>query len=322
FYASTIANTFENARTDIFAWLPENNDSDEVIINWMPVAGATDYELSIIQRAPETTAEAIADEQNTFTGNQMPDGWETNGDYDNRAKYCGQETPSMQLAFPGAYIISPLYEHQIKNVSFWARNRFTENLCNLDIYGLRADGSMQLVKSVTDLSNKGGEYSIDFPAGMYGVKFVYFFASTGLDCNIDDINIAFADSFSDTPVTGLDVNIKNETTAIVTGLKNDTEYIAYVTPKRGEESGLRSNELIFTLSGLSVSGVEEISGESGMASGFMLNAGTIIPTGNGSYSIFAVDGTCIARGITGAYTLPQHGLYIVSTEGKSHKICW
>lgn len=319
--ATTVADRFEEAKTAIFA-LATGDDTPGTIISWMPVNGATSYDLTVVQRSAATPAEAIENVDVPFTGNRMPDDWDGNGSFDSRSKYCGEATPSYQLAHSGAYLRTGIYDNPIKSVSFWARNRFDENLCHLNVYGIAKDGSMRLVTTVNDLSNKGGRHNIDFPSDCYGVNFVYFFTTTGLDCNLDDIVIEFTDTFIDLPVADLDITPVSETSALVIGLQGDTEYVAYVTPMRGEEQGIRSNELTFTPASLPVSGVEEISVDNSSSEGFLLNGGVILPTDNEPYSIYAIDGTLVGGNIRGSFTLPQRGLYIVMKAEKSRKICW
>lgn len=320
-YASAMSASFENAKTDVYATATAD-ETPGTLISWVPVPEATGYELTVVRRSAAAPEEEIAPEYVDFKGMKMPEDWSYDGTYDNRAKYCGVAAPSVQLAHSGAYLRSGIYEKQIKSISFWARNRYDEDLCHLDVYGISKDGDMKLVTTITDLDNNGKIHTVDFPAECNGFNMVYFFTSTGLDCNIDDINIEFADAFVDLPVADIEISPVTETMSVVTGLESDTQYVAYVTPLRGEEKGLRSHEVIFTPSTLAVSGVDEVIDSENDGAAFALVDGTIVSAADAPYSVYTVDGTCIAAGVKGSFTLPARGLYIVAASGKSCKICW
>ncbi len=318
----TVADKFEEARTELFASsLEDNTGTPATAIEWTPVSGADSYELTIATRSEVMTDEAYEDVTLDFSENIVPEDWASAGDIDFNQRYCGNAAPSFKFPTNGSYLQTPKFEHEIKSVSFWSRKRFDEDNYSLQVYGIDADGRLILAEEVDDLTRTGSTHTVGIPAGCYALKFIYFFTTTGLDCNIDDIAISFTPGYALTPVTGLDVKDYSETVRIVRGLQPDTEYVAYVTPGRGTEKGLRSHELTFKPSDLpEASGVESVEIET--AKGFGIDNGMLIAPADTGYDLYTAEGLCLGRGLLGNRTLPGRGLYIVRTAAATAKLAW
>lgn len=321
--ASTVIDNFAEAVTNLYASADAATPESAVLFEWTPVKDATSYNLTVETRRAfvEETSETQETPIGSFDNKRMPAGWSGTGEYDNRTKYSGIDAPSYQLASNGAYLQTSTYDKEIKSVNFWCRQRYEDTRCRLEIHGIDKNGVVHLVRTVNNMSTTGENRTVEFPAGYYAAKFIYFFSSSGLDFNIDDIEVELADGFTATPV----INVETaETVALVNGLEQNKEYVAYITPKNGAESGVRSEEVLFSIDNLPsrpVSSVEavEISGDNMI---FSFCNGVIIPSSENPYDLYSIDGTCVCRGIKGEYSLPAHGLYIIRSATDSMKICW
>lgn len=318
--AAPVVADFSKAVTNVYATAIPGENYD-ILLAWDAVTDADDYKISIEQSVPSailinTPAESLSFD---FEGNKLPDGWSGNGKFDSRPKYCGNAVPSYRLETPGAALTSATFEKPICSVAFWLRRHFDEDLCNLQVFGIDKDGRSVLVETISDISKDGSMHQVVFPTEFYAVRFVWNFSSTGLDCNIDDIQIAFTNDFQHSPVTFVFSKV-SDTAAVVSGLKSGETYNAYVTPMNGYRRGLRSRAVRFTVGSLPVSAVESVSDA---ADAVVTVSNGIISVGNDTeFSLYSIDGICIASGITGGFPLPARGLYIVRTPGSSLKINW
>lgn len=320
FVAYTREADFEKAVTNLKAYKMDDEQHKGTALRWESVADATDYELTVVTRAAAVGDNAVESLKVDFSSNRMPETWNGTGKYDTRAKYSGEATPSYQLAANGSYLTTGVGDKQIAEVSFWCRDHFDDGNSRLDVYALDEKGGLTLAESLTDIAKEGTRRSVKLPAGAYGVKFFYFFDTTGLDFNIDDIEITYAaDGFVDTPVAGVEISRLEDTCSLVSNLDSQTEYVAYVTPLKGETRGLRSHEVRFRPGQLHTSGVENIEEDAAPSRSFKISGDMLIPSGQEAYDLYSIDGICLGRGLKGATQLPAKGLYIVRSAGESLK---
>lgn len=311
-FVSTIDGAdFKNAATNLYI---EKND-ENIIMSWDEIEGAESYDVNVvtIQKGAETD-----NFETGFTDNMLPDGWEGNGKFDTRSS--GKESPSFRITQTDGYLQSPIYENQIAKLSFWCRRSYDENLSSLTILTADKNGRWTSLPAISEISGvKGGETKeIDLPAGVYGVRFKYNFASTGLDFYIDDICLTFCNDAVETPAEFTKSDI-SDTSVSLSGLKNGIEYTAYVVPRNAEGEGARSNEVAFRMEDLHDSGVENITDNA--APDFRIYGLTLIPGDSSSeYSVYTIDGITVAAGVKGSLTLPAEGLYIVRSNGSALKL--
>lgn len=312
--ANTVDGTdFENASTNLII-----GSSDEgAIIEWDPVEGADSYELKVVTRTPgEATSTVNAD----FEGSRLPDNWNSSyGKYDTRK--FGAASPSYALTAPGASLASNVYADEISAVSFWACKRYNDEGCELSVYALDKDGNASRAHLISDLTREGGNFSLPMPAGTHGVKFVYYYRTTDTYVYVDDICLTFHGGYTDTDAAEAIIEKYTDTAYTVKGLKEATDYIAYVTPVKADASkGARSNEVAFRVENLPVSGVEDVALENSFA--FSVSGMTIVPAdASASYDVFSADGMHIASAHKGALALPARGIYLLrSADGKTAKI--
>lgn len=312
--ASTVdGSDFENARANIYLYKVEN---DTILMEWDAVEGADDYQISVVTRAPGNATTSL---EADFTGNQLPEDWSGNGKYDSGSRYVGNAAPSYRLDQSGAYLCSPIYEEQIKSLSFWGKKRYADEGTELNVLVADKDGRWRPAQTLTGFTTSGEIINIELPANAYGVKLIYNFSVTDLNFYIDDMKVTFCADAMETPADA-EISRESETSALVKGLENGKEYVAYVTPTKSSADGKRSNEIAFRLEDVNVSGVEEIIA-SGDAATFRIEGMTVIPSDpEAAYSISSIDGISVAAAAKGSFTLPARGIYIISVNGSAIKV--
>ena len=312
-FASTIDGAdFANARTNLYI----ENAADTAVASWDAVEGADDYTLSIVTRTPGATTNQLAAD---FTGNRLPEDWTAKGKFESNARHCGEATPSYCLSSNFAFLASPVYEEQMKSLSFWAKTRYDDPKARLEIYTADKNGNYSFFKALTtELDNKGKRFDLELPANSYGVRLSYTFKSTGLEFFIDDIKAEFCANAVETPVNAA-IEKTGDTEACVRGLEKGVDYIAYVTPVKSGADGAHSNEFAFRLENLPVSGVEDIMAEDA-ASLFRIQGMNVIPADGVDLNIYTIDGLRVAAASNGVITIPARGIYIISAGSTNAKV--
>lgn len=314
-FVSTVdGKDFNNAATNIRLYQADNS----VIAEWDAVENADDYEMLIVKR--EKGAMSDQSEKLNFDRSMMPETWTESGTaYDNR-KY-GESSPSVTFQQPGSFLQSPIYDEQIASINFWACKRYRDDLCDLAVYALDKSGKATLVKDITDLTREGGNYSLDMPAQTYGVRFVHNYRTTELHAYIDDLVIEFHAGHIDTPVEEAEIQI-SDNTAVVNGLKEGEDYLAYVYPLKEGERGKKSNEISFRVEDIEVSGVETLPSEPAGSVAFTSVGLQLIPNdANAAYDVYATDGTQLLKNTKGTSVLPARGIYLIrNADGKTIKM--
>lgn len=297
------ASDFKNLRPNLNVYA----EGSGVLAVWDEVPG-TDTNLHIVTRSHGTTTST---ERFDFSGNSLPEGWTGTGIYDTRSKYYGEQAPSYRFATSGSMLCSPMYEKEVKTMSFWCRKRYddVQELCRLDVYTADMAGRWTFDRSLGGFTRDGGRMQLDFRPGVHGVRLVYHFWSTELDFNLDDVEILLSDNAVETEATESSISYEGPS-AIVSGLKAGVDYYAYVTYQKDGVGDARSSEVSFNMDTLRPSGVDDI--EMTSSANFRVEAGIIIPSDSSvKYSVFSLDGRCIVTDYTGNYTLPSKGIYVV-----------
>ena len=314
--ASTIdAADFENASTNLRL---ENADNTVVAI-WDNIAGADNYDLSVVLR--NKGADSDTEINCDFTGNKLPEGWSMLGRYDTRSNYYGESAPSIRLLEAGSYLLSPIYNECIKEISFWGcrRRSFEDGLCSLNVYVADKNGKYTYWKSIDDIAYPGNVITLDCPGNVYGVKFIYNFISTGLDINIDDMKITFCQPAQDVAVNAEIESLDNNSAAI-RSLQEGVDYIAYVTPSKDGKPGAKSNEIKFRLEDLPASGVDEIA-DIPATDLFSVIGTTLIPADAAAeVDVYTIDGQVLTANHKGSFTFPSRGIYVIRINGRNAKI--
>lgn len=312
-FATTVdGEDFEAASTN----LRLGADDGVAIAEWDTLEGADSYELMIVNREKGNITDTFDWD---FSTGMIPANWTDNGTkYDNR-KFA-TAAPSLSLQTPGAYLQSPIFDEPISEISFWAAKRYTDELCELEIYGLNKDGQPSFAYSLDNLQQAGSVFTLAMPVDTYGVKFVYIYRSTDLFCYIDDLKVEFTSGHVDTPATEADIEY-GDYFASVKGLKDGVDYVAYVYPVKAGERGVKSNEIAFRMENLSPSGVEGIESEVAANVSFRTDGLTIFANDAETiYDVYSADGAVIARGVKGTTPVPARGIYLIRTAAKTLKV--
>lgn len=304
---------FADVLPGILAFKGENGSVD---LSWDAVNEATHYELTVATRVAGETKETIT---TGFEGNNVPSGWRTTGRYETREKYCGKEAPCLNLKSNNDYLRTPVFDRDIKTLSFHNTITFAEDAIELEIYGIDADGRTELVGIVNGLSNKGADHSIDFPAG-YPQAIIQLSSSvSGLATYIDDLEVTLNDGPVDTPVSGYSARKVEDVKLNVTGLEPEKEYVAYVRAVKGDEKGKTSKAISFVPS-KAMLGVDDIAADNGYEEAEVSNINGQLSAAGNVMDVFSVDGKLLGTGTS--FMLPARGLYIVRVGNSAKKICW
>lgn len=311
-----MAPEFENALGSTYAAY----DADgQLVLGWDEIPGATHYNVTVATRAAAETAETVTCD---FTDRLMPEGWSGTGAISTNSRYFGEASPSYQFTSDASYIRTAVYDRDINAVSFWHKISFTEDGVALDFYGTDTAGNVRFLKRFSDFNTKGETVTVELPAGYRQVTAYFSSNVSGLNLYIDDVTLSLADAPTDTPVAGYDARREEGTSLVLTGLENDTEYVAYVQPMTGDKAGLTTIPVYFTPSA-TPTGVDETLIPSGSAFGVAVQGGVLVPTdAEAAYDVYTVDGRVIASGARGSISLPARGIYIVAAEGKSVKVIY
>lgn len=289
-------------------------DADIVTFKWDNVADADRYELTVgLPAEAETSSTVTVD----FEGSQIPLGWNSDAKYEERDRHCGKAAPALKFTINEQNLTSPVFEKQIKRISFMAKAQY-DDPNSLTIYGMDADGNLRLVEELADFKSEKQTYTVDFPENIYGVKILFRSYATGLAFYLDDLDVEFHDGYSVVPV---DATIDySGNSAKVQGLDPNTLYGAYLTAYKGSETGKRGEMITFRPSS-APSKVEGIGADSdasfSISGGVLTSSDAEVP-----FSVYSIDGTLLASGVRGAYTLPMRGVYIVRSAEKAAKLCW
>lgn len=295
-------------------------DADgQLILSWDEIPGATAYNVTVATRKNGETAETVTCD---FTDRLLPEGWSGTGAVSTNNRYYGKELPAYQFTADATCLSTATYERDITSISFWHKLAFSEPGVVLDFYGTDANGNTRFITRLSEFTSAGEEIKVEIPAGYRKITAYYTTEVSGLNLYVDDIVVSLADAPVDTPVAGYDSRREEGTSLVLTGLENDTEYVAYVTPLSGETEGLRSIPVYFKPSA-APTGIEETLAPEGRGFSVTVSGGALVPSDPETrYSVYTADGHVIAAGVSGTLTLPAKGLYIVAAGEKSVKVIY
>lgn len=290
--------------------------SGNVLLQWDAVEGAERYVAEVGRLLPGKT---VGEMTVGFDNSRLPEGWEGIGTYDKRANYCGVSAPSYSLSASGSWLKTSRCDSDIASITFWGRQRFSDARGILDFYSMTEDGSMTHVARLEGFTNKGADYTVNFPAGVRRLCMVFTPVATDLTLFIDDMRLTLAAEGRATEVRKIGTS---ELFASFSSLRADTEYSARVWGFRGDESSALSEWLTFTPVTLNPpSAIEAVGTDSEIS--FTVSGGMIIPAdADAVYDLYSADGRCVARGARGAMPLPARGLYIAVAGKSSVKMVW
>ncbi len=286
--------------------------------SWNAIEDADKYLLTVATRTEEDAART---DVVTFDNKKLPSGWMTYGIWDSNEKYCGEAVPSIKLSFQGDLIETPAYDEEIKSFSFWCRTNRGKASIELQIFA--KDGNkLTPITTITEVDGTAEGSLIEvknIPGGVHQIAMYYYFKTSKLEFNIDDIKVELSGGYTDTPIAGFDRLELTETSAAITGLQKLTDYVAYVEAVGSAGNSKKSYAVKFTTK--NESSVESI--ETANNQVFAINNGLIIPTDQTiAYNVYTIDGRTIAQNKIGTFQLPAKGIYIIKNLHNTAKICW
>ncbi|MCM1291886.1 MAG: M6 family metalloprotease domain-containing protein [Prevotella sp.] len=304
---------FAKARPGIYAYSAADGG---VEISWDAVADADSYQLTVATRKPGETARSV---QLGFDEASVPEGWSANGKYENRDKYVGKAAPALGLTGNSSFLKSPVFENDIKNISFHQILNYAEENVALEVYGYNEDGSLTFLGKIDGLSNKGQDLTFDFPTGYRQVMIRLDARVTGLISYLDDFTVNLTAGHVDTPISGYDARKVEDTKLVVTCLEPNTEYVAYVKPFKGVEAGILSHAVNFIPAKVSQS-VDILPADSDLIEADVNIYNGVVTANGAQMTVYTADGKIVARGTS--CNLPSRGLYIVRVGNAAKKVCW
>ena len=158
----------------------------------------------------------------------------------------------------------------------------------------------------------------NIPYGTRQITLTYYFASKDAILYLDDIKIDLAGEVVDTPVAGYENMRVDATNCKVSGLNQETEYVAYVRAVGGGVESKYSRPISFvTKDPLSVNSVVDNSLAIRFANGIVS-----LSDSSELFSVYSIDGRVIAMNVAGEFRLPHNGLFIVKAGSKVAKVNW
>lgn len=157
------------------------------VADWTAVDGAEAYELEVTARFEGEAGEDVNDMGN---GSKLtlPEGWTAGSTkvYTTSGNY-GASAPSYKMETDQDWILSPEYGSDVNSLSFWMKGTQTSGSM-LDVYGLRG-GEWVNIGSYEPLNNKVQIVTVEVPAGIRQIKFVYTMVKGRVA--IDDIKVSY-----------------------------------------------------------------------------------------------------------------------------------
>lgn len=226
------------------------------VANWELLEGADTYTLSVYTTRLGEPYPASLD----FTGGleALPEGWVTSctGTY-GLSGFCGQATPSLKMDKDEDYLQTPIFNDQIRTLSFWYRGNNASEKNSLLIMGYKNNRWDQL-SAVSPLINEtGGEnVSMEIPEGYIAVKFIFHKPESG-NLALDDIIVGHGGDMVELPLDNYkEINVGLCASYAVTGIEERIKCSYTVTAHNEQFTSLLSDKMYVDLSNASSNMVE------------------------------------------------------------------
>lgn len=283
---------------------------DGFTASWHPLDDAVSYIINLYTKEPGDPYEEICD----FSGMpDLPAGWSTDAALTyGMSVWAGKDVPSLRMN--GVKTIeSPVFDDDVKTVSFWHRGSSTSDEDRIVVSGL-IGGSWTEIGSYPVTTEKGGKtILLDLmPENVKAIKVTFDRKSTG-NLAIDDITVRWGARPVDTPVTGfLDREIGNVTEYTVHPL-NPGIYFFTVTATDGLLKSNTSDEQVVKVG--NPSSVKPLDNEN-MRWSVEGTVITVYPDEDKRFILMDLTGQVIKAGYGhSTFTLPGGGIFILSIDG-------
>lgn len=307
-----------------------NVTSSSFTANWDALEGATTYYINVYDKLRGEAEIFIAD----FTDGvkALPEGWtsSTTATYANEA-YSGAAVPSLRMTNDRAYIESPIYDTDIRSLSFWHRGVGKSEGSEIVVYTY-ANNEWKEFDRISINNNEGGmTYEISdgeifskLNTECHAVRIEFIKMDTG-SLALDDINIAHGGEVIPNYLSGFEgKNMGTEYSADIEGVASDHHYYYRVYANNEDINSALSNEVVVrTLTDNAVNSIITDNGVSIAVSDCIINITSDKAITNGC--IYNMDGTLAAKfnckeQDSVQVALPTSGVYIVTTNSDSFKI--
>ncbi len=295
---------------------PEITGDTSFTARWKPVEGAATYLLSVYSKQFGASEAETLD----FTGgySAMPEGWiSTSRQTYGSAAYSGQSAPAMRINVTGQYLESPVYDDEVRGLSFWHRGATASEGSVIRIYG--GDGVRWSELAVIDVDNAAGGLIWDsadalpsWPAAVSAVRIIGELPDKG-SIAIDDVTlyhggelaIEYADEYNERDTRGA---IEYRVEGLRPG--RDYWYAVCAVDASGERSALSREGFIATAN----SGIEGVAADARVSI-----SGLAVNVAGASATLCDLWGRAVASG-TGTLKAPAPGIYIVRIGSRAVKV--
>ena len=299
------------------------------VANWEPLDGATAYYLSVFLR--NNSGELVETIDFGDAASSFPDGWTTNCNGFIITDGCfGVAAPALSMRQTGAYVASPLYEGEIKEINFWYKGDYMDPN-NIMTVSVSPDGSSWELFDYLDIASQTGNYalygegqSLQLPEGTRQFRLVFEKADggTGGFVYVDDIRVVVEGTDEPLLVEGYDaLDVGGELSHTVTGLMPGTDYVYQVKATDGTLVSMDSPLMSVRTSG--ESGVDDVAGDGGAAI-YAVDGRLVVETVDGArVDVYALSGVRVAAVDCGGGRVEidvPHGVYIVKCGGTVAKV--
>lgn len=191
-----------------------------------------------------TKGENIETEMFGFNGGVLPSGWNGNLTYSTASGFYGTSSPAISLSGDTEYLQTPLYDKNIKQVSFWYRGRSTlGGSFSLQIFTSNDGVNWNPAKQISPISTSASNITIDESeiGACKALKFVFSRPASSGNIVIDDVSIGFQTVEEQNLPNFTNKNVGTAATQIVDELNDATDYYYYLTASRNGEFTEKSN---------------------------------------------------------------------------------
>lgn len=299
--------------------------------NWQEVKGATDYLLTVIA---DSDVAPLTEKVDFGTGNgiKLPAGWTSNTtDYygTTSTNYYGESAPAIKLSKLGHYVMSPLYENDVVELSFWVRNAGNSKTNYFEVLGLlpsagraTTDDDWQLLLTHGPISYevKGETIKLDrsmIPAGIKQIKIVFNKIGSG-NMALDDLSLTTGGQQA-TVLEGYNArSVGNVTSHVVGGLPAGSTQFRYsvVAVNAAGVKTLESDPMFVNLTNTGCTDIEIADGSVTIANGAIV----VVADADAAVAVSDLSGRTVASTVGSGNIAVAPGFYIVTVGRVAHKV--
>lgn len=298
---------------------PDMVGDTSFIARWKHIEGARTYLLSVYTKQFGVSETETVD----FTGGYgaMPQGWiSTSRQTYGSSVYSGESAPSMRINVSGQYLESPVYDDEVRGLSFWHRGATASEGSVIRIYA--GDGVQWSQVAVLDVDNTAGGVVWDsaeslgaWPSSTSSVRIVGELSDKG-SIAIDDVVVYHGGAMTVDHVAGYEErDTQGMARCEVEGLQpgQDYWYTVRAVDAGGKRSALSREGLVTT----GASGVETVAGDTRISING-LNV-TVAAPAPGMITLCDMWGRVVDAGVYGVKA-PAAGIYVLHTGTRAFKV--